>query len=445
MSFWTALSALAPIAPAQAEADEIRRTRAMQDVAFRAQQAQADADLQLKQQQLRQGEKPIVIQGSQPQWNPVTHTYQQPAYFPTTGKIGQVDFEGADPEVVAQRSFEESQKAYKTLTGQDPTQEMRDAMFASAFKFKPPTGSAFKPLPASAGGTPFKGPDGRYYQAGSDPSGNVVTRPMPANFVPTEKNVPINTEYVRIMGKPPSSWTPDEQQFIKGYGAYLKAQETLAGARGAAYNASRPVQVVDPNDPNQAILMSAGEAERTGAPTTQSTSYKVNQATQSALNRYFTSGKGAENIRTLNTAVQHLDLLQNLATALGNGDIQLWNRLGQAYARQTGDAAPVNFEMLRDSLAGEMARVFTGVGATQQEIKEITDPLSTSNSPIQLAGAIQTARAAMDARLRALKIQYAQGLAGKPAFDEGTPSTPAGPVTDQQILDGLNKLKQGGG
>lgn len=167
-------------------------------------------------------------------------------------------------------------------------------------------------------------------------------------------------------------------------------------------------------------------------------------ATESALNRYFVAGKGGENIRTLNTAVSHLALLRQLSDALGNGDVRLWNGLRQSYARATGNPAPVDFDMLRDSLAGEMARVFTGVGATQQEIAEITGPISNSNSPAQLSGAIDTAQAAMNSRLTALKQQYAAGRQGLPAFQGAgasgnqPPASPAGPPPSATNPLGLN-------
>lgn len=46
----------------------------------------------------------------------------------------------------------------------------------------------FKPLTGAAG-APTLGPDGLYYQAGSDANGNVVTRPMPPGWKPTTKAI----------------------------------------------------------------------------------------------------------------------------------------------------------------------------------------------------------------------------------------------------------------
>lgn len=434
MSFWSALQALGPIGPAMADAKEINRQKAMQDAQFTQQQQLGQAQIDAEKQRQRTANQPVFLGGG-PQWNPDTHSYTQAAFNPATGKIEQMDVPGQDPNLVSQRRFDESVKAYKAVTGQDPSSEMRDAMFSSAYGFKAPASYALRNIP---GTEPTKGADGTWTKPMMDASGSVVNVPLP-NYNPPPKNVPPNTQYMRVMGKDVSQWTPEDYAVVKGYNAYMRAQEALAGTRGAAYNNSRPVQVFDPNNPDQAYYTTAGQAEAQHLPTTQSTSYKVNLATQSALQKYFTSGKGGENIRTLNTAVAHLKLLSQLSTALGNGDIQAFNSLAQSWARATGSPAPTNFEMLRNSLSGEMARVFTGVGATQQEIADITGPLSLADSPQELSGAIDTASQAMDSRLTALKKQYAAGLKGQPAFDNG--NQPNNPPQDKPL--GIIRDKNG--
>lgn len=437
MGFWNALSVLAPVAPAMAAGQDIRAQRQQEQESFAQDQALKDAQLtaqklaaQAEEQRIKQEGQPQFI--GQPQWNPLTHTNQVLTFDRNTGALALKDVPGVDPGSVADAKYKEALDEYAKTTGQTPTPELRDAIFAAAYQdvlpgIKAPAAGSLKNIP---GAQPYQDPNTHMWvKPMLDPYSNVVNVPLGEGYTPPPRNTPINTEYVRVMGKDPSTWTPQEQQFIRGYGAYLKAQEALAGARGSAYNASRPVQVQDPNNPGNAIIMPAGQAEALGVPTTQSIPFRVQYATQSALNRYFTAGKGGENIRTLNTAVAHLGLLRQLSDALGNGDIRMWNALRQSYARATGSAAPVNFDMLRDSLAGEMARVFTGVGATQQEIAEITGPISNANSPAQLSGAIDTAQAAMNSRLQALKEQYAAGRQGLPAF-QGAGNTSVAPLAN---------------
>jgi hypothetical protein len=451
--FMQALSALAPIAPALSDARDIRTQRERDAQTFASDQALKQAQLTIQQvaaqegqQRLRAGNQPLFKPGSQPEFNPLKGTYTQPAWNPDKGVYEEIPVPGVSPEETEKYQLE-SVKRNRAAAAQlmpDASPEDLDYLAYTLSGLKPPA-AKFTPLPGAAG-QPQPGPDGQSYVWGRNADGEIVTRSMgPGYKPPPAKVLPINTEYVQIMGKDPSTWTPQEQQFIKGYGAYLKAQETLAGARGAAYNASRPVQVQADDGSGNAVIMPAGEAERLGTPTTQSIPFRVQYATESALNRYFVAGKGGENIRTLNTAVSHLALLRQLSDALGNGDVRVWNSLRQSYARATGNPAPINFDMLRDSLAGEMARVFTGVGATQQEIAEITGPISNSNSPAQLSGAIDTAQAAMNSRLTALKQQYAAGRQGLPAFQGGAggggnqpPASPAAPPPNAANPLGLN-------
>ena len=462
--FLQALSALAPIAPAMSDAKDIRLARQQQQETFAQDQALKAAQLtvqnftaQESQQRLRAGTQPLFKPGSQPEFNPLKGTYTQPAWNSDKGVYEDIVVPGVSPEETEKYQLE-SVKRNRAAAAElmpDASPEDLDYLAYTLSGLKPPA-AKFTPLPGAAG-QPQPGPDGKSFVVyGRNADGAIVAQSVePGYKPPAAKPLPINSEYVQIMGKDPSTWTPQEQQFVKGYGAYLKAQEALAGARGAAYNASRPVQVQDPNNPGNAIIMPAGQAEASGAPTTQSIPFRVQYATQSALNRYFTAGKGGENIRTLNTAIAHLGLLRQLSDALGNGDIRLWNTLRQSYARATGNPAPINFDMLRDSLAGEMARVFTGVGATQQEIAEITGPISNSNSPAQLSGAINTAQAAMNSRLIALKQQYVAGRQGLPAFNDGSPTggnsaappsaaSPSVPPADPSNPLGLNPALLGG-
>jgi hypothetical protein len=431
MSFWTALSALAPVAPALSDARDIRTQRQQEEQEAQLREAQLTTQklaAQEEQQRIEQGKAPIPIPGTEKYYDPAQGSWMQPSLV--NGTFQSVKIPGQAPADELKAATKGLQDAFSSVGMQLPPSLIAELGYHIY-------GGVGSPNLTIGTGVPrpvqLAGPDGKPFDATFwgghyyDEQGTEIPHPIPYVRPPT--NPPINTEYVQVMGKDPSTWTLQEQQFIKGYGAYLKAQEALAGARGAAYNASRPVQVQDLNNPGNAIIMPAGQAEALSVPTTQSIPFRVQYATQSALNRYFTAGKGGENIRTLNTAVAHLALLRQLSQALGNGDVRLWNALGQSYARATGSPAPINFDMLRDSLAGEMARVFTGVGATEQEIAEITGPISNSNSPAQLSGAIDTAQAAMNSRLTALKQQYAAGKQGLPAFGGEGAGPAAGPAT----------------
>lgn len=137
---------------------------------------------------------------------------------------------------------------------------------------------------------------------------------------------------------------------------------------------------------------------------------------------YFTSGEGGKNINAFNTASDHLDQLSQLSKGLQNGDVQLVNKAANAWKTATGEAAPTNFNMVKNAVAGEIAKTFKG-NATEGEISSINDTINNAMSPEQLDGAIGQAKALMHSKLHANLQQYLQGVQGKPAFEtpaEGT-------------------------
>lgn len=172
-----------------------------------------------------------------------------------------------------------------------------------------------------------------------------------------------------------------------------------------------PVQVADPNTPGGVKFMTAGEALRTGAQSASS----ANVTVPKAVLKDFTSGKSAQSLNSFNTASEHLNLLSKLGDALQNGDLPSVNRLGNSFATATGGAAPTSFNMAKNAVAGEVAKVFKGV-ATEGEIKSISDTVNNSQSPAQLKGAIDTAQKLMDSKRGALMEQYDQGIKSHPAF-----------------------------
>jgi hypothetical protein len=206
------------------------------------------------------------------------------------------------------------------------------------------------------------------------------------------------------------------------------AEGRLAVARQNANTAvqrlsSRPVQVLDPNDPNNTIYETAGQAMATGAHGTGG----VGIASQKALQRDFTSGKEARTLNSFNTAEDHLQQLQSAANALQNGDIQVFNRFGNAYAAATGDPAPTNFAAVKNAVAGEVGKTFQGGSVTEGERGALDAAISGASSPAQLSGVIQSYRALMQSKRQALQSQYQQGRQGRPAFNSapsagGTPS-----------------------
>lgn len=168
-------------------------------------------------------------------------------------------------------------------------------------------------------------------------------------------------------------------------------------------------------DLSKVTSLRGGQRERIASlvamydPTFDMTQYSARHA----LRRDFTSGKGAFNIRSINTAVKHLESLSKAAKQLDNSRIQLWNRVANYAGTQTGDPRVTNFKSAANAVESEMASVFKGMGATDQEIKAWRENLNEAQSPEQLQGAIATMIELMGGRLSAMDSQWTANM-GKP-------------------------------
>ena len=144
-------------------------------------------------------------------------------------------------------------------------------------------------------------------------------------------------------------------------------------------------------------------------------SYDQTQYTaKNKLRADFTSGKAANNSRSLNTAVAHLDTLQKTVDELNNGNFPALNKAENWWITQKGDKRVRAFNTAATAVESELAAVFKGMGATDQEIKAWRDNFDSSSSHEQLKAGIDKAIELMGGRLDALRSQYQVGM-GKPA------------------------------
>lgn len=245
--------------------------------------------------------------------------------------------------------------------------------------------------------------------------------------------------YIAITSKPAAQWTPEEAAYVKGYKQLIQTKTT--DPRVAGYhelNAGRPKDVVNPENPNEVIPVPAGVAMKNHMATPASISFQVNKA----LDKYMIAGKGGESLNYFNTAISHLDQLGSVAGALNNGDTQLFNKLGQSWAQQTGSSAPTNFDDVRAAVIGEIAKTFEGKAATKGEIDALTAGLNRAQSPDQLVDGIAQFTKLMKSKRDAIKQQYVQGRAGQPNFGDNT-TPPAAPVTPGGLKAKANAIQSG--
>jgi hypothetical protein len=149
----------------------------------------------------------------------------------------------------------------------------------------------------------------------------------------------------------------------------------------------------------------------------------------------FGTGKQGQTINSINVAVDHLGTMRQAADALRNGNIQLFNKLGNDFAAATGNDAPTNFDAVKQIVADEVVKSIVGSGAAAGDREKAQAILSRANSPEQLGGAISEIQKLMAGQLRGLRLQY-KNSTGQDDFE-----THLLPETRQQ----LEKLEPSGG
>lgn len=132
-----------------------------------------------------------------------------------------------------------------------------------------------------------------------------------------------------------------------------------------------------------------------------------------ALRKDFTSGKSANNIRSLNTAIGHLQSLSQAGQNLGNTGLPLINTVKNKASQAVGNPQKTKFDNAVNAVAGEMSTVFKGSSGTDQEIKSWKDQMNSSQSPAQIQEGINQMIELMGSRLSAFDSQWTTGM-GKP-------------------------------
>lgn len=131
---------------------------------------------------------------------------------------------------------------------------------------------------------------------------------------------------------------------------------------------------------------------------------------RAATAKDFASGQAAKNVTSLNTVVGHLADLKEKADALDNYSIPTVNSVKNVFNSETGDPRVNNFNLARNAVADELAKVFKGSGISDHEIAQWKGTLNASQSPDQLKGAVKTAIGLMESRLYALNDQRDRGM-----------------------------------
>lgn len=140
----------------------------------------------------------------------------------------------------------------------------------------------------------------------------------------------------------------------------------------------------------------------------------VNYNSRNKTYQDFTSGKSAQNITALNTAMSHLGSLADNFGQLNNTSLPLVNSVKNYVGTQTGDpntqTATTNVQADANAVSHELAKVFRSTGMSEGEIKQWQDQINPNMTPAQAKAVLGSAIELMNGRLDALGEQYNKGM-----------------------------------
>lgn len=154
----------------------------------------------------------------------------------------------------------------------------------------------------------------------------------------------------------------------------------------------------------------------------------------------FAVGKEGGQLKKLSTATDHLETLRELLAATKNGNVQLFNRIANQYAANTGNPAPSNLATAAQIIGSEIIGGIVAGPGGEAERGRAEGAFSNVKSPADVEGAINTVTKLMGGQFKGLKQQYEAGTYGRQGFAERF-LTPAA----RKALDTASAPKAAGG
>lgn len=181
---------------------------------------------------------------------------------------------------------------------------------------------------------------------------------------------------------------------------------------GAARAAASATTEMHPARSASAMALRAFMEQHPDATPEEIVEFSAHQTEVAKAARDFGTGKQGQQLNSFNVALTHLDTLGDLAAALGNGNTQALNRVGQTFQQQFGSAAPTNFDAAKRIVGDEIVKAIVGGGGGVAEREKAGESVARANSPQQLAGVIDTYKTLMAGQLHGLRQQYKSTTGG---------------------------------
>jgi hypothetical protein len=141
----------------------------------------------------------------------------------------------------------------------------------------------------------------------------------------------------------------------------------------------------------------------------------------------------AKTVTALNTAVDHMGVLESAAKALKNGDWQTGNKIANAIGVNMGANEKTNFDAVATFLAGEIEKVISGGNPTIEGTRNARAMFPAEGSNAQIFGAIEKARQILGGKVNALNLEH-QGAFNGASLTDRKRLTPATVAAFQGVL-----------
>jgi hypothetical protein len=126
-----------------------------------------------------------------------------------------------------------------------------------------------------------------------------------------------------------------------------------------------------------------------------------------------TTGKLADSSRALNTMMGHLGTLDRAADALNNGDIQILNKIANAWGLATGKTAKTTYDTIVHRLGPEVTKAYVAGGGTSGERGTNEEDFSSNLGAQQIKQNIGISAYLADSLQKANQEQYNRGTYGR--------------------------------
>lgn len=132
-----------------------------------------------------------------------------------------------------------------------------------------------------------------------------------------------------------------------------------------------------------------------------------NYASSNKAQMAFSTGQQGNTLRSVNVAISHMAILDDLAKAMNNGSVQMLNQVKNRWQQEFGSPLPTNFDAAKGIVGDEVVKAVIGSGGGALADREnAQNQYSNAKSPQQILQVNATNRRLLAGQLEGLKKQY---------------------------------------